>query len=500
MSKDIEQTLAECLEALEESRLSIEQCRERYPEHWGQLRRLLPLTFTLRKAPHVAPSFTFRRDARRRLMAQLHARLSSPKGVWKFPYLSDLLNMLSQQGLKPTLQMLAILLVVIFLGAGIGTAYASSNTLPGDALYPIKTTVENLQLLLTFDDAHEARLQIEFAQRRIGEMKTLAEMGRSEDIQDAAEGYQSLLIETNETLRVMVLEGDQRTKEIGDLVEEALFYDAIILYGIREVVPTETQGFIDVAIGASKSGNAIARQWVDLYISSPSGAPAQLPATTQVSEGYGIPLPTDIACWPSDLAAEPPAGVPLCDEDQTPVPLPENLILFCWPPEIPFGPPRGIPLCEEGQQPIPLPDNLDLNCWPREIPYDPPAGLSICKEGELPVKLPAGFNLPCWPSRIPYDPPEGIPPCEIGSYPTPAPDELPCWPANLPIAPPPGLPLCEPDEFPALPNNRPSLSVIRGGGAGSVVNDIISELAAEYCWPAWLDRDPPLGMPICQSE
>jgi hypothetical protein len=500
VSKDIEQILAECLEAIEENRLSIEQCRTRYPEHWGELRRLLPLILTLRKAPHVVPSFSFRRDARRRLISRLPARLSFPKSAWRVPYLSDLLNVLSQQGLKPSFQMLAILLVVIFLGTGIGAAYASGDTLPGEALYPIKRTVENLRLLLTFDDAHEARLQIEFAQRRIGEMKILAEMGQHEDIQDLVESYQSLLNGTNETLRVMVLEGDQRTEEIGALVEEALFYDAIILSGIKEFVPAETQGFIDVAIGASKSGNAIARQWVELYISSPSGASPQLPAITQGSEGYGIPLPTDIACWPSDLAAEPPAGVPLCNENQTPVPLPENLILFCWPKDIPFGPPRGIPLCEEGQEPIPLPDNLDLNCWPRELPYDPPADLSLCKEGELPVKLPAGFDLPCWPSRIPYDPPEGIPPCKTGSYPTPAPKELPCWPIDLPFDPPPGLPICEPDELPALPNNRPSLGRIRGGGAVTIVSDIISELAAEYCWPTWLDRDPPFRMPICQSE
>ncbi|OGO16532.1 MAG: hypothetical protein A2Z14_02135 [Chloroflexi bacterium RBG_16_48_8] len=499
MSKVLEKTLAECLEAMEEN-LSLEQCQERYPRYWEQLARLLPLASALREAPPVTPSFSFRRNARRRLISQLPPHKSSAKMTWNLPQLFNLFKVSNLQTLKPALQLLSILVVIFSLGTGVSAVYASGDSLPGDALYPIKIGVENLQLLLTFDDASEARLQIEFAQKRIGEMKALAEQGRYEDIQTAAEGYQSLLDATNETLRTMVLAGDQRTKEMGVLIEEALFYDALILSGLKEVVPTDTQGYLDVAIGASKSGNAIARQWVELYSSSPAGAVSQLPEVTQMGEDFGIPLPTDLVCWPSDLAANPPEGIPLCEEEQTPVPLPKNLILFCWPQEIPFDAPKDIPLCQAGEEPIPLPVDLNLVCWPREIPYDPPEGLPVCEEGQLPVPIPRDQDLSCWPTNIPYDPPQGVPLCDDGSYPTPAPEELPCWPPELPSDPPPGLPLCEPGQFPTPARDSSSLGGIRGGGAADLLNDIRSQLAQEYCWPAWLDQKPPLGMPICPSD
>jgi hypothetical protein len=500
VSNSLENALAECLEAMEEGRLSIEQCRERYPEDWKELRQLLPLVSTLREAPSVIPSFNFRRDSRRHLIAQLPPRTSSSGIDWVLSRLSSLFKWGNVYTIKPAMQLIAILLAIIILGTGVGVAYASDDSLPGDTLYPIKIVVEKLQMLLTFDDANEAQLQISFAQRRIGEMKVLAERGGFEDIQTAAEGYQSLLNITNETLRGMVLAGDPRTAEIGSLVEETLFYDTLILTGLKDIVPTDLQGTIDFAIGASKSGNAIARQWVGLSTSSALGTPSQLPAITQISEDLGIPLPTDIACWPSELGGEPPDGVPTCEEDQTPVPLPQNLILFCWPQEIPFDPPQRIPRCEEGQEPIKLPDTLNLICWPRELSYDPPEGLRLCNVGELPLPLPENLDLRCWPSEIPYDPPDGIPYCTDGSYPTPAPQQLPCWPRQLPSDPPPGIPLCEPGAFRDPTNDGSSLGGIRDSEAKEPLDDIRSQLMEEYCWPAWLDQNPPLGMPICPTN
>jgi hypothetical protein len=417
---------------------------------------------------------------------------------WASALLNEISNLLNPQTLKPSLQLLAIFLAIISLGTGVTVAYASGDTLPGDTLYPIKTAVENVQLLLTFDEASAARLQIEFAQRRIGEMKALAEIRQFDDIQIAADNYQSLLIGTNESLRAMVLEGDPRTNEIGNLVEEALFYDVLILSGIMDIIPADSKSQIEIAIGATKSGNAIARQWVELSASTISGGSAQPPETTRATEDFGIPLPTDITCWPSDLVADPPEGIPICEEEQTPVPIPENLTLFCWPTRIPFNPPEGIPLCKEGQAPIPLPEDLVLNCWPREIPYDPPEGLPICVPGQLPVPLPKK-DIACWPSDIPYDAPEGIPLCDSGSYPTPNPEELPCWPPELSTKPPPGMPLCEPGELPTSPRDIRDRDR-RPGGGGVNLEGLISQMETEFCWPAWMEEEPPLDMSICQPN
>ena len=499
MNKGLEKVLAECLEAIEEGRLTIEQCQQRYPKHWEPLRRLIPLASTLRETPRVTPSLTFRQHARQRLIAKLPPHQPSQQTTSKLPNLSNFFKVPVFQVLKPAFQLLVILITIIAMGTGVSAAYGSGDTLPGDAFYPVKTGVEELQLLFSFDIADASVLKLEFTQRRIGEMKSLTELGRYEDIPLATENYQSQLLDLNESLRKMALDGNARFDEIGELVEETLFYDTIILTGLVENVPAGTQSYIEVAIGASKSGNAIARQWLQLVSSSPSSIPTELPKT-QMDEDIGIPLPTDIACWPANLQSYPPEGIPPCEGDQTPVPLPENLVLFCWPPQLPFDPPQDIPICGEGEAPIPLPDQLGLICWPRELSSTPPPGLSLCQEGQLPVPLPADHNLFCWPSDIPFNAPPGIPPCEGGSYPTPPPMELPCWPPELSPVPPPGMTLCEAGEWSFPPIEWPNLDGTQGGGMGDFVKDLLSELPSKYCWPNHLEQDPPPGMPICQTD
>jgi len=495
----LEKVLAEALEAIEEGRLSIEQCQRRYPKYWEQLRQLLPLASTLRQTPRVTPSLTFRRHARQRLLAKLPPHQPSQQSTSKLPNLSNLFKVPNFQVLKPAFQLLVILITIIAMGSGVSAAYASGDTLPGDTFYPVKTGIEELQLLFTLDIADALVLTLEFAQRRIGEMKSLAELGRYEDIPLAAEKYQSQLFDLNESLRKMALDGNARVDEIGELIEETLFYDTIILTGLVETVPAETRGFIEVAIGASKSGNAIARQWVQLTSSSPSSIPTELPKT-QLDEDIGIPLPTDIACWPTYLQSDPPEGIPLCDVNQTPVPLPEDLVLYCWPPQIPFDPPQDIPICGEGESPIPLPDDLGLICWPRELSLTPPPGLSICQAGQLPVPMPPDHNLPCWPSDNPFNAPPGVLPCGDGPNPTPLPEELPCWPPELSPIPPPGMTLCEAGEWSFPPMEWPDLDGTQGDRVGDLVENILSQLSSKYCWPSHLKQDPPPGMPICQME
>jgi hypothetical protein len=493
----LDKVLADCLEAIEEGRLTIEDCQRRYPRYREQLRRLLPLASTLRESTPVTPSPIFRRHARQRLLAKLphHSQVHQP--TQKKRSLADILRFPDRQAFKPAFQLLVILITVVTIGSGVTAVFASGETLPGDTFYFVKTVFEELQIRLTFDTAESTLVTLKFAQRRIGEMKSLAEKGRYEDIALAAHNYHTKLLKLNDSLRIMTLKGNPRLVEIGQLVEETLFYDTIILTGLVETVPVETQGVLEVAIGASKSGNAIARQWVQVAIASPSNIPTEIPEDQPVEE-IGIPLPTDIACWPTDLKSEPPEGVPLCETHQTPVPLPEDLVLFCWPSQIPFNPPTDIPLCGEGE--VPLPENLGLICWPRQVSLTPPPGLSLCEPGQLPIPLPSGFFVPCWPANIPFNAPPGIPTCGEGPEPTPAPEDLPCWPPELSPSPPPGMKLCDPGEWFFPNSNWPGLDGFKEGGVGDIIQNILTQMPPQPCWPSDLEGEPPAGMPVCQPE
>lgn len=72
---------------------------------------------------------------------------------------------------------LAVLALVV-AGTG-GVVAASAQSLPGDALYGVKRTVEQTQLLFTLDEDSRSRLQGEFDEQRVEEVQTVTMQKRT---------------------------------------------------------------------------------------------------------------------------------------------------------------------------------------------------------------------------------------------------------------------------------------------------------------------------------
>jgi len=87
----------------------------------------------------------------------------------------------------PIFQRLAMSLglVVLFLTSGTGLVNASSSALPGENLYPVKRTWEDIQLLFVFDEHERNLLKYEFEDERLNEVSVLMSEGRHETIQIA---------------------------------------------------------------------------------------------------------------------------------------------------------------------------------------------------------------------------------------------------------------------------------------------------------------------------
>jgi hypothetical protein len=67
--------------------------------------------------------------------------------------------------------------------AGTGLVTVSASSLPGDALYGIKRTTENVQLQLAFNDSQRTALQDQFSIRRVDEAQTLLIGKRIEQVE-----------------------------------------------------------------------------------------------------------------------------------------------------------------------------------------------------------------------------------------------------------------------------------------------------------------------------
>ncbi|MCB0016483.1 MAG: FecR domain-containing protein [Anaerolineales bacterium] len=78
MSDELEQRYQESIEAIDDGRLSAEECIQQQPDDGLELAELLNLTAHLTDRPRVEPSLAFRQQARRNLLAQLPDRPVTP--------------------------------------------------------------------------------------------------------------------------------------------------------------------------------------------------------------------------------------------------------------------------------------------------------------------------------------------------------------------------------------------------------------------------------------
>ncbi len=87
---------------------------------------------------------------------------------------------------------------VLILGGVV--AQSSQAAIPGDGTYPFKLLVERAQLMTTLDAQRALELRLEFLQRRVDEISSLAETGRTEQISTAVQRFEG---EVDQAIRVI---------------------------------------------------------------------------------------------------------------------------------------------------------------------------------------------------------------------------------------------------------------------------------------------------------
>ena len=116
--------------------------------------------------------------------------------------------------------LLALVVFGVFLSTGMGaTAYAAGSSLPGDALYPLKTTTENVRARWTPDSSAQAHLYLDFAGRRLDEIQALIREGRFTNIDQAAREYERDL---QNSLRAIETVAQDQPGKAAELRQETL--------------------------------------------------------------------------------------------------------------------------------------------------------------------------------------------------------------------------------------------------------------------------------------
>jgi hypothetical protein len=152
-----------------------------------------------------------------------------------------------------TLVALIVVFVMVFGGVS-ATAYASQSALPGDALYPVKTSLEVTQISLANDAYLKAQLNLEFAQRRMNEINELLQQGRNSDVEFAASEFEAYIQKAMEATQFVLAGDPERGAELSRLVSQALLDYAVALKSVLVNAPEVVKPAVEKALLISQDG------------------------------------------------------------------------------------------------------------------------------------------------------------------------------------------------------------------------------------------------------
>lgn len=160
---------------------TIEECLRLYPNQRKELRELLEVAVSVKKAylgyPELRPSKLYTKTSREKFLAAIDGDLPTTTHQINEPQETrpvGVFNIKSLLGRTYVVVSAAAAALVILTG---GLVYASSDSMPQSPLYGFKRAMESVQLALTFDSESKARLHYQLAQKRIAEAKSMAKVG-----------------------------------------------------------------------------------------------------------------------------------------------------------------------------------------------------------------------------------------------------------------------------------------------------------------------------------
>lgn len=244
-----EHILQTCLDLIQTRQETVDSVLARYPEHADEIRPLLEAASWLygqREA--LAPRPGFVAESRQRLMARIAVEKSSNRAqappARAFGWWDALVSLFSQKRFAYRFALATLLLVFLVVSTS-GVAAAAQWTIPGDTLYPVKTSIEQAQLALTFSEAHRAQLYITFSGRRLVEIQSLVIENRFEYLHSAINQFDSQEKEATRLLRDLGKKDAPRAKELAGELLQIMVNQTAVLPVLMKVTPQSSQGEIE---------------------------------------------------------------------------------------------------------------------------------------------------------------------------------------------------------------------------------------------------------------
>ena len=243
--EDIEQILQTCLEQIKTGQETVDSALSRHPEQAEELRPLLEASSWLHAQREViAPRPDFVAQSRQRLVARLELEKAGnyaqapPTGLsslW-----SSLVSLFTQKRFAYQFAIATFLLIFLVVSTS-GVAFASQWTIPGDTLYPVKTSLERVQLALSLSEARRAQLHIAFAERRLVEIQSLVMESRFDYLHSAVGAFEAQATQATSLLHSLDLKDSERAMQLASELRRIIGEQAAILPVLMQLSPAESR-------------------------------------------------------------------------------------------------------------------------------------------------------------------------------------------------------------------------------------------------------------------
>jgi hypothetical protein len=345
--EEIEQILQSCLEGIRTGQETVDSALARYPERAEELRPLLEAASWLHEQREViAPRPEFVAQSRQRLIARLeHEKAGNyaqapPSGLstlW-----SSLVSLFTQKRFAYQFALATFLLIFLVVSTS-GVAFASQWTIPGDTLYPVKTSLERVQLALSLSEARRAQLHIAFAERRLVEIQNLVMESRFQYLHSAVDAFEIQATEATRLLHSLDQKDSERAVQLASELRRIIGEQAAVLPVLMQLSPAESRSELQrlevmAAAVVDDIGNIEAAPRGTLTPTPTATPSSPTPASPTVSSPTAASTPT-VAATPMPSATTDPLLTP------TPV--------VSGTPGVTTGTPAPTTITNSSNQPVP---------------------------------------------------------------------------------------------------------------------------------------------------
>lgn len=151
---------------------------------------------------------------------------------------------------------IATIFIFLFGGTSL-TVFAAQSALPGDALYPVKTGLEETRLSLTSEEDRVAQLHLSLAQKRLEEIEGLIKEGRYDQVGKTSAEFERQIQLAVEALKSLANQNPTRAGELTTQMMVELSTYTKALTGMLSNLPDDVKVEVEKAIVGSESAGIL---------------------------------------------------------------------------------------------------------------------------------------------------------------------------------------------------------------------------------------------------